>query len=91
VGAVNLESGLGLITFDGQVLELFGFGEQGSRRIHVLQIRGISLQDGGGLGSQFSVDVGPAGIGLQMMMRLSDTDRAGLQGLIEEIRAAGAP
>ena len=54
LSAVSLESGLGTISFDGQVLELFGFGETESKRIHVGQIQGIEL------GSMFVVDLGLA-------------------------------
>ena len=78
---------LGLVTFDGRVLELFGFGEQGSRRVHIRQIERIEV--GRGLaGTQLSVDVAPAGIGLKMAMRLSDEERAALEGLVGEVRGA---
>ena len=59
---MTLGSGLGTISFDGQVLEVFGFGEEGSRRIHVGQIQSIEL-GGGPLGSQFVVDAGPGPVG----------------------------
>jgi hypothetical protein len=78
---------LGIVTFDGRVLELFGFGEQGSRRIHLGQIERIEL--GRGLtGTQLNVDVAPAGIGLKMAMRLSDEERSALEALIAEVRGA---
>jgi hypothetical protein len=89
LSAVTLESGLGTISFDGQVLEVFGFGEEGSKRIHVGQIQRIGLGEAGPLGGQFIVDVGPAAIGLNMVMRLSDPDRVALEALVAEIRAAG--
>jgi hypothetical protein len=39
-------------------------------------------------GTQLSVDVAPAGVGLKMAMRPSDEERSALEGLIAEIRAA---
>ena len=88
MSSVSLESGLGTISFDGRVLEVFGFGEEGSRRFHVGQIQSIEVGAGGTVGSMFVVDVGPAAIGLKMAMKLSDKDRAGLEDLADEVRAA---
>jgi hypothetical protein len=87
MSAVSLESGLGTISFDGQVLELFGFGETESKRIHVGQVQGIELGNGP-IGSMFVVDLGPASGALKMAMKLSDKDRAGLEALIAEVEAA---
>jgi hypothetical protein len=89
MSAVTLESGLGTISFDGQVLEVFGFGETESKRIHVGQIQGIELGEGP-FGSMFAVDLGPASGALKMAMKLSDKDRAGLEALIDEVNAAKA-
>jgi len=85
---VALEGGLGTISFDGQVLEIFGFGEQRSQRVHVGQIQNIELGNGGLIGSLFTVDVGAGGMGIKMAMKLTDKDRAALQNLVKEVRAA---
>lgn len=78
---------LGIVTFDGSVLELFGFGEQGSRRVHIGQIERIEL--GRGLaGTQLNVDVARPGVGLKMAMRLADEERSALEALIAEVRSA---
>jgi hypothetical protein len=87
VSSVSLQSGLGTISFDGQVVELFGFAEEGSRRFHVGQIQGISLDDSP-LGSMFVIDEGPGGMGAKMVMKLTDADRAGLEALIQEVKEA---
>ena len=88
MSAVTLESGLGTISFDGQVLEIFGFGEEGSKRFHVGQIQSIEVGAGGPVGDMFVVDVGPAAMGVKMAMKLSDKDRAGLEALADEVRTA---
>ena len=43
MSSVTLESGMGTISFDGQVVELFGFAEESSRRFHIGQIKDISV------------------------------------------------
>jgi hypothetical protein len=90
MSAVSLESGLGTISFDGQVLEVFGFGEQDSRRFHVGQIESIEVGGGAPAGGRFVLDAGPAAVGLNMAMKLSERDRAGLEALAEEVRRAKA-
>jgi hypothetical protein len=86
MSSVSLESGLGTISFDGQILELFGFGEADSRRFHVGQIQGWNLGQGP-VGSLFVVDLGPSG-SLKMSMRLSDADVAAIESLMAEVMAA---
>jgi hypothetical protein len=76
---------IGLVTFDGRVLEFFGFGEQGSRRFHVSQIQRIELG-----GSMLSLDVGPGGVGMKLAIRLDDAERAQLGELVDEVRRATA-
>lgn len=73
----------GLVTFDGSVVELFGFGEQGSRRIHVRQIDAIDWSN-----SMLSIGVGPAGVGIKMMMRANPDEDATLSALVGEVRQA---
>ena len=70
----------GIVSFDGTVLELFGFGEQGSKRVHVGQITAIS-----GGGSGLNVDVGPAGVGIQMMIGLGQPEAEALEALVREV------
>jgi hypothetical protein len=85
--SVTLESGLGTISFDGQILEFFGFGEEGSRRFHAGQIQSFGIGPGP-VGDMISLDVGPSSPGLKMAMKLSDKDRAGIDALIDEVMAA---
>jgi hypothetical protein len=87
LSSVSLESGLGTISFDGQILEFFGFGEEGSQRFHVGQIQSFGVAPGP-MGDMVSLDVGPASPGLKMAMKLSDKDRAGIEALIDEVMAA---
>jgi hypothetical protein len=77
-----VELSLGIITFDGEVVEVFGFGEQGSRRVHVRQITGI--EGGGGL----KIDVARGGVGIKMGFRASDEEQQALAQLVAEVRGA---
>ena len=87
MSAVTLESGLGTISFDGQVVELFGFAETESRRFHVGQIQEMKLGKAP-LGSLFVIDLGPATGEVKMMMKVTDKDRAGIEALIAEVTTA---
>jgi hypothetical protein len=89
MSSVTLESGLGTISFDGQILEFFGFGEEASRRFHVGQIQTFEIGRGP-VGDMLSLDVGSASPGLKMSMKLTDKDRAALEALIAEVMAAKA-
>lgn len=76
--------GLGVIAFDGRVLELFGFGEQGSRRYHLAEIRAIGLD-----GPMLSIDTVPASIGAKLFMpALDDAQLAALRELVDEVARA---
>jgi hypothetical protein len=83
VGVTTVALGLGIITFDGEVVELFGFGEQGSRRVHVGQIRSIEGGSGG-----LKIDVERGGVGIRMGFRASDEEQQALAELVAEVRGA---
>lgn len=46
---IEIQSRNGILRFDGEVLEMFGWGQVRSTRLHVLQITEVELKQGEGV------------------------------------------
>ena len=79
----------GVLTFDGEVIEAFGFSREHSARIHVALLAKIDVSDGGrfmspGINFESSAQVMPLGT------RFTAEEMAGpeMKSLLDAIRAA---
>jgi hypothetical protein len=79
--------GTGVVTFDGAVVEFFGFMSLESHRFHVATLEQIEIADRRLLGTAINVDVRPE-YSWQAAPSFDEGQRAQLEQLIEEIHAA---
>jgi len=82
----------GVVSFDGLVLEFFGFAKPEGFRIHVEQIESLELSlEEGRLRKPFlSVRGGRGPLGRMQDMRPDEAEGQRLEGLVEAVRAAAS-
>jgi hypothetical protein len=76
----------GVITFDGEVLEILGFADTTSHRMPIELIDEVELSD-----REFNAFSNPAkgdSYGIQLAIKPSDEERAALQELADAVQAA---
>ena len=81
----------GVLTFDGEVVELFGFGRQDfSIRVHVARLEKIQVNIPGGRWSDPFVSFKSRGMKIEGHASFTDEEAASpeLTALIESVRAA---
>jgi hypothetical protein len=74
-----------VFTFDGEILEVFSY--DGSRRIHVAQIRSVEVGRGFLGGSMFSVAL-KSGQTYALQVKLDEAEAAGVQALVDAVARA---
>jgi len=53
---VEVDLGNGVLSFDGRVVEFFGFSDSNTRRLHISLVQSVSLSSGGFTGGQVTVE-----------------------------------
>jgi hypothetical protein len=79
--------GASVVSFDGAVVEFFGFMEIGSHRFHVAMLKEIEIVDRRLLGTAINVAAHPS-TSWQVAPTFRDGQRAQLEALIVDIHAA---
>ena len=80
-------TGNGVVSFDGRVLEMFGFLSQDVHRWHVAEITAAELKHGRFSGTVVQIDV-KNGTAYASSVEVSESDEAAIEELLAAVRAA---
>jgi len=86
---IEIDTGDGLLRFDGRVLERFGYGRGESQRIHIAEVKGVELTRKRLVGTLLEVK-GRGSSGMMIPIDLDEEQVPELEGFLDKVRA-GAP
>jgi hypothetical protein len=77
----------GVLSFDGRVVELFGYGNQETQRWHVTQIEAIGVTIAKMFGSVLQVELSD-GPSYSCNLKLEESDQPAVKDLLDRVRTA---